>query len=60
MSKLGKYADFFIRAVMLLTTFLLLMFFSTIYNLTLFVVIGLLYLVAIIIKGVEDFKKSKE
>ena len=60
MSKLGRYADFFIRAVMLFMTFLVLQFFSVTYNQTLFVVIGLLYLIALIIKGVEDFKESKQ
>lgn len=53
--KINKVSDFFIRIVMLLTTFIALMYFSSIYSLSTYFILGFLFLIAIVIKGITDF-----
>lgn len=58
LKSVGKYADFFMRIVMILTTIIALLYFADVYNQTIFSVIALLTLVALIIKGVASIIKG--
>lgn len=50
----SKVADFFIRIIMLFSVILTLIFFTNLYNQTLFTILALFMLIAIIIQGISE------
>ena len=55
----SRGADFFIKAVMLFTTIVALLYFAQVYNSLVFTILALLSLIALIIKGIADFTQSR-
>ena len=54
-----RTADFTIRAIILFTTLVALMFFTEIYNPIVFWVLSWLLIIAVIVKGVADLVEKK-
>lgn len=56
---IGRTADFTIRAILLFTTLVTLMFFTNIYNPIVFWVLTWVLIIAVIVKGVADLVEKK-
>lgn len=54
-SFIGKIADFVVRTTMVFTTVLALLFFADYYDRFELVLLGLIFLVAIVTKGISNF-----
>lgn len=57
--ELSRSADFFVKAVIVFTTIVALLFFAQVYNAIVFSVIAIATLIALIIKGIADFTISR-
>ena len=54
MKQLGKVSDFTIKVVMMFTTIITLLFFWNFYNQPIFLFLGVLHILAIVLKGISN------
>ena len=57
--KVGRFADFVIKSIMLFTTVIALMFFTQLYNPIVFWSLTWIFIIAIITKGVADIVEKR-
>lgn len=55
----NRTADFLIKIVMLVSTVLVLLYFARVYNSLVFSILNLIFLIAVITKGITDFLIAK-
>ena len=60
MNQIARTADFTIKVIMMFTTLVTLLHFTGIYNQLMFTVLSLLFLIAIVTKGVSDVARRTE